>query len=523
MRPESSAAQAGGYRDPATGALTPPIHLSTTFGRDAEGALPSGHEYIRADNPTFEQPERLLAELEGGATALLFASGNAAASAVFCALLPGDHVVAPRIMYWGLRAWLAEFAIAWGIQVTHVDTTDPDAVRAALRPGRTRLVWTETPANPTWEITDIVATADVAHAADALLAVDSTVATPVHTRPLALGADLVVHAATKFLNGHGDVLAGAVVTADDGPFTQRIRAWRRGAGAVPGSVEAWLLLRGMRTLHPRVRPASATALAVAERFADDPRVLTVLYPGLPSHPGHEIARRQMADGFSAMLSLRVRGGVEAAAATVRRLQLIKRATSLGGTESLAEHRAPAEGPSTPIPADLIRCSIGLEHPDDLIADLDRALDHGITGAPSPVPANDAFEALRRTVVARGGDLVRTDDDRMAAVGSPGAVEPLRDELDLAEPPAATVAGVLADIVGPMVAAHGGRVALADAAADGVVRIRLEGRCQGCALALVTVRQGIEPLLRRHVPGTTAVVDVTDHGAGADPYYPPTKR
>ncbi len=534
VRPETNAAQAAGYSDPATGALTPPIHLSTTFERDADGALAAGHEYIRADNPTFEQPERLLADLEGADSALLFASGNAAASALFCALVPGDHVVAPRIMYWGLRTWLAEFALAWGVEITHVDTTDVDAVDAAVRPGRTRLVWIETPANPTWEVTDIAAAAEVAHAGHALLAVDSTVATPVHTRPLALGADLVVHAATKFLNGHGDVLAGAVVAASNGPFVQRVRAWRRGAGAVPGSVESWLLLRGLRTLYPRVRQSSASALAIAERFADDPRLAAVLYPGLPSHPGHDVARRQMTDGFSGMLSLRVRGGEAAAAATMARLRVFTRATSLGGTESLAEHRGPVEGPSTPVPADLLRFSIGLEHPDDLIADLDQALDHGVRGEPSAVPVNDAFGALRRTVIARGGDLVRTDDGGVAAVGSPGAVEPVRAELDLPEPAVTTVAGVLAEVVNPSVGAHGGAVVLADPGgdgggaaggpdADGVVRVRLEGRCQGCAMAQVTVRQGVEPLLRRHVTGVRAVVDVTDHTAGSDPYYPPTKR
>jgi cystathionine gamma-synthase len=521
MRPESSAAQAAGYVDHATGALTPPIHLSTTFARDADGSLAAGHEYIRADNPGFEQPERLLADLEGGDATLLFSSGNAAASAVFCALVPGDHVVAPRVMYWGLRKWLAEFAVAWGVEVTHVDATDVDAIRAAVRPGRTRLVWIETPANPTWGITDIAAAAEIAHAGHARLAVDSTVATPVHTRPLAFGADLVVHSATKFLNGHGDVLAGAVVAAADDPFVQRMRSWRRGAGAVPGSVEAWLLLRGMRTLYPRVRQSSATALAVAERFADDPRLDAVLYPGLAAHPGHDVARRQMTDGFSGMLSLRVRGGEAAARATMSRLRVFKRATSLGGTESLAEHRGPAEGPSTAVPADLLRCSIGLEHPDDLIADLDQALDHGVRGEPAVVPVNDAFGAVRRTVIARGGDLVRTEGG-VAAVGSPGAVEPLRGQLDLPTPAATTVEGVLAEVVNPSVAAHGGAIVVVDDA-DGIVRVRLDGRCQGCAMAQVTVRQGVEPLLRRHVPGVRAVVDVTDHTAGADPFYPPTKR
>ncbi|HEX6255630.1 MAG TPA: aminotransferase class I/II-fold pyridoxal phosphate-dependent enzyme [Euzebyales bacterium] len=540
MRPDTTAAHGGGHIDPVTGALTPPIHMSTTFARGADGSLVGGHEYTRADNPTYEQPERLLAALEGCDIALLFSSGMAAVSAPFCALVPGDHVVAPMIMYWGLRKWLSEFALSWGVTVTHVDTTDLDALRAAMRPGRTRLVWIETPANPTWDVTDIAAVAEIAHDAHARLAVDSTVATPVHTRPLAFGADLVVHSATKFLNGHGDVLAGALVTAVDDPFVQRIRAWRRGAGAVPGSMSAWLLLRGMRTLFPRVLRSSENARAIAEHFADDPRLSSVLYPGLASHPGHPVAARQMTDGFGGMLSVRVRGGAAAAAATLARLQVFARATSLGGTESLAEHRAPAEGPSTPVPDDLLRLSIGLEHPDDLIADLDQALDHGVTGrasaAHTPATTPDAartdagarlsegdaaFAALRRTVVARGGDVRRAGGD-VIAEGSPGAVEPLRDQLGLPEPDVSTVAGVLDGIVNPSVAAHDGRVVLVDET-DGVVTVRLDGRCQGCAMAEVTVRQGIEPLLRRHVPGVRGVVDATDHTAGSDPYYPPTKR
>jgi cystathionine gamma-synthase len=538
MRPDTSAAHGGGHVDPVTGALTPPIHMSTTFARGADGSLVGGREYTRADNPTYEQPERLLAELEGGDAGLLFSSGMAAASAPFCALVPGDHVVAPTFMYWGLRKWLSEFAVSWGVAVTHVDTTDLGAVRAALRLGRTRLVWIETPANPTWDVTDIAAVAGLTHDAHARLVVDSTVATPVHSRPLMLGADLVVHSATKFLNGHGDVLAGAVVAAIDDPFVQRVRAWRRGAGAVPGSMSAWLLLRGMRTLFPRVLRSSATALAIAEHFAGDPRVSSVLYPGLASHPGHTIADRQMTDGFGGMLSVRVRGGAAAAAATLGRLEVFARATSLGGTESLAEHRAPAEGPSTPVPDDLLRLSVGLEHPDDLIADLDQALDHGVTARAASADADgtsddaaggeagrpdndDAFAALRRTVIARGGDLRRAHG-QVTVEGSPGAVEPLRDELGLAEPDAAIVEQVLDRIVNPSVAAHDGRVVLVDET-DGVVTVRLDGRCQGCAMAEVTVRQGVEPLVRRHVPGVRAVIDATDHAAGTDPYYPPTKR
>lgn len=520
MKPQTRAAQAAGFVDPDTKGIVPPVHMSTTFERNVDGYA-AGFEYTRADNPGYEVPERLLAELEGGSSAMLFSSGMSAATSVFCALVPGDHVVAPQIMYWALRKWISEFPLSWGIEVTYVDTGDTDALAAAVRPGRTRVVWVETPANPTWAITDLAEAARIAHRADALLAVDSTVSTPVHTRPIEHGADLVIHSATKYLNGHSDVLAGAVVAATEGPFLQRIRAWRRSNGAVPGGFDAWLLLRGMRTLFPRVRQGSATALRIAEHFEHDPRVDTVLYPGLASHPGHDIARRQMDDGFTGMLSLRIRGGAAAAAATAARVQLFVRATSLGGTESLIEHRAPAEGPSSPVAADLLRLSIGLEDLDDLIADLDQALDHGIDGGPAPVPSTDAFSALRRTVIARGGDLVR-QDDHTVAVGSPGAVEPLRDDLDLPAVTATTAAGVIEEVLNPMVAAHGGHIHLVDDS-DGTIRIRLSGGCQGCAMAQVTIRQGIETVLRRHVAGVVAVIDETDHPAGDRPHFPPTKR
>ena len=523
MKPETRAAQALGFVDPATGAVVPPVHMSTTFERAEDGTYPAGFEYTRADNPGYDVPERLIAELEAASSTMLFSSGMAAATSVFCALVPGDHVVAPQVMYWALRKWISEFPLSWGIDVTYVDPGDLDALQQAVRPGRTRLVWVETPANPTWAITDVVAAAEIAHTAGARLAVDSTVATPVHMRPLQLGADLVVHSATKYLNGHGDVLAGAVAARVDDPFVHRIRAWRRSNGAVPNGFDAWLLLRGMRTLFPRVRQSSASALRIADHLGHDPRVHTVLYPGLPDHPGHDIARRQMHDGFTGMFSVRVHGGAEAAAATAARLRVFSRATSLGGTESLVEHRAPAEGPSSPVPADLLRFSVGLEDVDDLIADLDQALDHGITGDAAPVPPTDAFSALRRTVVARGGDLQDGDDGRVRAVGSPGAVEPLREQLDLVDTAtAATAAAVIEEILNPMVAAHDGHIELLDDT-DGIVRIRLSGGCQGCAMAQVTVRQGIEAVLRRHVSALVAVIDETDHPAGDRPHFPPTKR
>ncbi len=521
MKPETSAAQALGHIDPTTRALVPPIHSSTTFERDADGSYPAGFGYTRADNPGYDLPEQLLAKLEAGSSAMLFASGMAAATSVFCALVPGDHVVAPKVMYWALRKWIGEFAMTWGIEVSFVDTSKPDEVSAAIRPGDTRIVWIETPANPNWQITDIRDMADIAHAANARLVVDSTVATPVHTRPIEHGADLVVHSATKYLNGHSDVLAGAVVAAVDDPFVQRIRAWRRSNGGVPSGFDAWLLLRGMRTLYPRVRQSSATALQIAEHFDTDDRVDVVMYPGLPSHPDHQVAARQMTDGFSGMLSMRIRGGEAAAMATAARLKLFVRATSLGGTESLVEHRASVEGPSTPIAADLLRFSIGLEAPEDLIADLDQALNHGVSGVPAETPPSDAFSTLRRSAMARGGDLERRDG-QVVAVGSPGAVQPLRDELDLPPVTATTVAGVLVEVINPMVAAHGGEIVV-DSEVGGVISVRLTGRCQGCALAQVTVRQGVEVLLRQHVAGVTQVIDVTDHSAGTNPYYPTTKR
>jgi cystathionine gamma-synthase len=298
----------------------------------------------------------------------------AAAVAVFQSLVPGDHVVVARMLYWGVRKWLAEFGMTWGLDVEFVDTSDLDAVKAALRPGKTRLVWVETPANPTWDVCDLGAISALAHAAGARVAVDNTVPTPVLTRPIELGADIVVHSATKYLNGHSDVLAGAVLSARNDPFWQRIRSWRRTAGAVPGAVEAWLLVRGMRTLFLRVRRASDSALAVARHFESHPALGAVLYPGLPSHPGHAIAARQMTGGFGGMLSIRVAGGADRARAVLAAVEVFKRATSLGGVESLIEHRSSMEGPSSPVPDDLLRLSIGIESPEDLIADLEAALE-----------------------------------------------------------------------------------------------------------------------------------------------------
>jgi cystathionine gamma-synthase len=277
------------------------------------------------------------------------------------------------VMYWSLRNWLLGFAQSWGLAVEIVDMTDLAALKRAVRPGKTKIVWTETPANPLWDITDLAAAAEIAHAAGARLAVDSTTATPVLSRPIEYGADLVMHSATKYLNGHSDLIAGALVTRSEDEHWTKLKAVRAQIGGVLGSFEAWLLLRGMRTLFPRVRTATANAQALAEHLTTNPLVSQVLYPGLPDFSGHAIAARQMPGGFGAMLSLRVKGGEHAAIKTAAHVKIWKRATSLGGTESLVEHRASVEGAGSPVPADLLRLSAGIEDVRDLIADLDQAL------------------------------------------------------------------------------------------------------------------------------------------------------
>lgn len=374
LAPETLAAQALGFIDAQNGAVVPPIHNATTFERPPGGIVGPGYNYTRTDNPTYAQVEALLARLEGGVEGLVLASGMSAVTAPFLALTPGDHVVVQDVLYWGVRAWLNDFATHWGLRVEYVETADLDALRATVRKGETKLVWIETPANPLWNVVDIAGAAEIAHAAGARLGVDSTVATPVLSRPIEHGADIVMHSATKFLNGHSDVLAGALIAARDDDYWQRIRQIRKDLGTVIGPQEAWLLLRGMRTLHLRVRKASENALAVAEALQGHPKVTHVLYPGLPDHPGHDVAARQMSGGFTGMLSIRVAGGKEAALETMRRMEVFTSATSLGGTESLAEHRRSTEGPDSPVPDDLIRLAVGIEAAEDLIADLNQALD-----------------------------------------------------------------------------------------------------------------------------------------------------
>ncbi|MBD3847066.1 aminotransferase class I/II-fold pyridoxal phosphate-dependent enzyme [Bosea sp. SSUT16] len=375
--PRSLTAQAMGKIDPVTKAVVPPIHVATTYIRDEDNGYSTGFIYGRPDNETTREAESLLAMLEeakGGA--LLFGSGSAAATAVFLALSPGDHVVASKVMYWALRNWLMTEAKRWGLNVEFVETDDLAALKAAVKPGVTKLIWAETPSNPLWTITDIAAVAEIAHKAGAKLAVDSTCASPVHTRPLTLGADIVMHSATKVLNGHSDVIAGALCAREDDEFWSRIKTVRRGQGGILGPFEAYLLMRGMRTLHVRQERQSASAMALAQRLSAHPLVARVLYPGLPQHPGHDIAARQMENGFGFMLSVQVTGGEQAAIRTAAHVELYKRATSLGGVESLIEHRASIEGAGSPCPTDLLRLSTGIEDVEDLYADFDQALKAG---------------------------------------------------------------------------------------------------------------------------------------------------
>ena len=373
------AAQALGIIEPATRAVVPPVHVATTFLRDPDNQYRAGLAYGRPDNATVRQAEGVLAAIEEADDALLFGSGMSAATAALMALPGPSRIVASQVMYWAFRHWLTTEAPRFGHRVELVDTSDLAAVEKAVRRGKTALVWIETPGNPLWTITDIAAIARIAHRAGARLAVDSTVATPVLTRPLALGADLVMHSATKYLNGHSDVIAGALATAKPDAWWERIAALRVQHGLILGPFEAWLLLRGLRTLEPRVKTACDSAALLATWLRRHPAVAAVLYPGLPDHPGHAIATRQMSS-YGGMLSIHVRGGERAAIAAAAKVRLWKRATSLGGVESLIEHRASVEGPDSPCPADLLRLSVGLEDPEDLFADLDRALRSRAAGA-----------------------------------------------------------------------------------------------------------------------------------------------
>ena len=374
MKIETVAVHAGMAVDPTTGAVAPAIHPSTTFEREPDGSFPHGHIYSRSSAPNRAALEACLSALEGGAAGVAFSSASAATSAIFQSLAPGDHVVAPTDAYYGTAKLLREVFAGWGLDTTFVDMTDLAAVERAVRPS-TKLLWAETPSNPLWKVSDLGRLGAIARAAGARFVVDNTTATPVLQSPFKHGADLVVHATTKYLGGHSDVLGGAVVARERGPLLDRLRLLQTTGGAVPSPFDCWLVLRGIRTLPYRVRAQSEHALTVAKFLAAHPRVETVHYPGLPSHPGHEVARRQMAM-FGGMLSVQIKGGADAAMAVAAKVRVFTRATSFGGTESLVEHRASIEGPGTSTPVNLLRVSIGLEHPDDLVEDLAQALGAG---------------------------------------------------------------------------------------------------------------------------------------------------
>jgi cystathionine gamma-synthase len=386
-KPATVLAQLGHHIDPATGGLAPPIQPSTTFARDEDYALINpAHEYGRDQNPAYRQLEALLCTLEGSADAVVLPSGMAAIAALFRTVPAGAAVAVQDSLYFGTMAWLERFCAHGKIGLHRFAGTDLDQVAAVVEAASPEVVWVETPSNPMLRVVDIAGVAAIAHDAGAVLAVDGTVATPILTRPLALGADLVMHSATKYLNGHADVLAGVLATARTDERWAAIRADRHDAGALLGPFEAWLLLRGMRTLALRVREACANALAIARFLEDHPQIERVLYPGLPSHPQHALAGRQMDGGFGGLLSLQVKGDADAALAVAGRLRLIARATSLGGTESVIEHRFTIEGTATGVPPNLLRLSVGIEDPGDLVADLEQALGDQTEGARTPMPS-----------------------------------------------------------------------------------------------------------------------------------------
>jgi cystathionine gamma-synthase len=372
MRFETIAVHAGHLPDPTTGAVTPPIYLSTTFERAEDGSYPSGYVYARDANPNRHSLEHCLALLEAGATAACFGSGSAATMAVMQSLEPEAHILLPNDAYYGTVKLVRTVFGPWKLRYTPVDMGDLDNVERALT-DRTRLIWVETPSNPLLRVVDIAGIAAIAKRVGVWLVVDNTWATPVLQRPLVLGADVVMHATTKYLGGHSDVMGGALVaSSEDHPLFAKARVVQSSGGAVPSPFDCWLTLRGIRTLPWRVRAQSDNACRIAEFLNVHARVERVHYPGLASHPAHEVATRQMS-APGAMLSFQVRGGREDAMRVANRLRVFTRATSLGGTESLIEHRKSIEGPESRAPDNLLRVSVGLEHPDDLLEDLERAL------------------------------------------------------------------------------------------------------------------------------------------------------
>ena len=369
---ETLLAQGGHFIDPETGAIVPPIHTATTFARDERYEL-IGYGYSRTANPTGAQVEAVLAKLEGAEDALVFASGLAGVTTFFDTVRTGERVVVPRIMYHGTADWLRRLAERRGVRVAFFDAAAPGALEAAVGADETAVVWIEPCVNPTWDVIDVRAAAHAAHGAGAILGVDATATPAVTLRALDLGADVVFHSGTKYLAGHSDVTAGVLAARSADARWEDVKLARNLMGGVLGPFESWLLLRGMRTLHVRYERQAANAMAIARHFEGHPKLDAVLYPGLGSHPGHAAAKRQMTRGFGAMLSLLVAGGAETARRVATRTRLFVPATSLGGVESLIEHRASVEGPNSAAPKNLLRVSVGIENADELIADLDQAL------------------------------------------------------------------------------------------------------------------------------------------------------
>ena len=372
MKIETIAAQAAHSIDPTTGAVAPPIYLSTTFERDEDGEYSRGFTYSRGNNPNRQHLEKCVAMLEGGEVAAAFSSGMSAISSVFQALAPGDHVVIASDCYHGTARVLQNVFSVWGLTASWVDMTNPEAVMQSLRP-ETRVVWTETPSNPLLKITDLAEVARIAREAGAICICDNTWASPVLQQPLALGCDLVMHSTTKYLGGHEDVMGGVIVSKENSEFFRRIKLIQNNCGAVPSPFDCWLVLRGIRTLHLRMAAHSERALKTARFLEIHPAVEEVHYPGLSRHEGNAVAARQMS-GFGGMLSFQVAGGQERAMEVAAGVKLFVRATSLGGTQSLIEHRASIEGPESETPENLLRVSVGLEDVDDLIEDLAQALE-----------------------------------------------------------------------------------------------------------------------------------------------------
>ena len=371
MKIETRAVHAGRKPEGGSRDVVPAIHQSTTFHKAEDGAVPGGYLYSRPNNPNRDSLEHALASLEEGAVALAFSSGSAATLAVFQSLAPGDHVIAAEDAYYGTPILLRTVMANWGLKHTLVNMQDLAAVERAITPA-TRLIWTETPSNPLLNVTDLCAIVALARKSGVMVACDNTWATPLFQQPLQLGVDVVMHSVTKYLSGHSDVMAGALIFRENNAFFEKVHNLQREGGSVPSPFECWLTLRGMQTFPYRVRAHTENAHRVADYLARQPKIEAVHYPGLASHPGHKIAAAQMS-GFGGMMSIQVRGGQAEAFKLVSRLKLFSHATSLGSTHSLVEHRASVEGAATRSPANLLRLSIGLEHPDDLIADLEQAL------------------------------------------------------------------------------------------------------------------------------------------------------